>query len=58
MIPHAHRWLLGSLRPWGTRRLARVRYRCACGARRVERATSPLVVDTARWMEAKKVEAR
>lgn len=58
MSPHAHRWLLGSLRASRKRRMAFVRYSCACGARRTERRATDLAVRTAKWIEAKKVEAR
>lgn len=55
MSPHRHRWLLGAVRPWGILRYARIEYRCDCGARRTEKTTSPLVVDTARYIQAKEV---
>jgi hypothetical protein len=57
-VSHRHKWLLGSLRACRTRRVALVKYLCACGKRRTERRATDLAVRTARWMEEKKVEER
>jgi len=57
-VTHRHKWLLGSLRACRTRRVAFVKYVCACGKRRTERRSTDLAVRTARWMEERAVPAK